>query len=81
MTGCREGGCAGAVVARGFCRKHYNFRHARGYVPKQRRFIDCTIIGCKKPHWAKGLCRTHYMRRWHKNKIDQLRQNAVNLTT
>lgn len=54
---CTENGCNGNVVARGWCRSHYEkFRPRR----------TCAIEGCSREESARGWCREHY-RRWQRH--------------
>ena len=56
---CKEDDCINPVLAKGWCRAHYN---------KQRRVIrkalsdPCSLEGCTEPSVCKTLCDKHYTR-------------------
>jgi hypothetical protein len=63
---CSVEGCDSNVLARGWCRKHYNRWHATGDVadrPSQPATI-CSVDGCDRKTLARGWCRNHYYR-WY----------------
>lgn len=67
MRACSIDECPSAVVARGFCRKHYSRWKRTGDAATARpklpnnAYSSCTIEGCDKPHVTKGVCEMH---RW-----------------
>ena len=55
---CKFEGCAGTVVGKGYCSRHYA-KWRRGGLPKGRYKI-CTAEGCRKPRAAAGSkCEEH----------------------
>lgn len=60
---CSVSGCDQAVVARGWCRRHYSRwkrtgqLDARPWQPQSK----CTVDGCETDAWSGGLCEMH---RW-----------------
>lgn len=72
---CSIDGCDGAVVGRGWCRKHYNrwFRHGDPLVCHKRgkkapeRVVICRSWQCPWPARTMGYCANCYNNRlrWH----------------
>lgn len=59
--------CDKAVVARGYCCKHYERFKKHGDPLKINRVAPgsipfCTVEGCGRPHFTKGLCQLHAQR-------------------
>lgn len=63
---CTIDGCAGSLVGRGFCRRHYQRWWKYGdphYVtPPPPPSGTCTIQACGRPVVARGWCSVHYSR-------------------
>jgi hypothetical protein len=66
---CKEEGCGGRTVARGWCKGHYQrwFRHGdpnkRIYRPRGSPPPPCSVDGCDRVGGhGKGLCKLHYER-------------------
>lgn len=57
--------CAGAVVARGWCTKHYKRWQAHGDPLALKPKRTCSIEDCGGEHNARGWCEKHYAR-WRK---------------
>lgn len=63
---CQVDECELAVLARGWCNKHYDWHRNRGlldrgelmYHPERPKI--CSLDGCERKHVAKGYCSTHY---------------------
>lgn len=63
MSTCTYPACPRPILAKGWCKAHYNqARTGRPLHPIGQRppRPTCTIPGCNRPHKAKGLCLTHY---------------------
>ena len=62
---CSIEGCSNAVLARGWCSKHYS-RWSKNGDPIEarpyRRDATCTIEGCERPHKGLGYCGPHLRR-------------------
>lgn len=60
---CEIDGCGASILARGWCRRHYNRWHRYGDPLQAKEPItECTIEGCDLRHCARGLCNMHYKR-------------------
>lgn len=57
---CKEGGCTKEVIARGWCRSHYNRWRDGQQEP-------CKEADCTAPAKARGWCNRHYLR-WLRNR-------------
>jgi len=55
---CKAKDCERAVIAKGYCRKHYRLWRA-GEMPKPR-YKTCTFEKCRKKRFRKSLCEEHY---------------------
>jgi hypothetical protein len=55
---CKAKDCNHAVIAKGYCRKHYRLWKA-GEMPKAR-YKTCTEEKCRKPRFHGSLCQEHY---------------------
>lgn len=66
---CSVDGCAEAVLARGWCNRHYlrwrGTGDPLGSLSKPRQ-ATCSVAGCDEPFLARGMCRLHYGR-WRGN--------------
>ncbi len=60
---CSIGKCESPVVARGWCRKHYNrwYEHGNPLTNLRERGV-CSIEECERLHKARGWCQKHYER-------------------
>jgi hypothetical protein len=68
---CKVEHCGGAIVARGFCNKHYlRFKKFGDPLALSRNapgaFSRCSVSDCAKPPLCRGLCNRHYIR-WLKH--------------
>lgn len=55
--------CDRAVIARGYCTKHYQQQRTLGMAvlpPRRRR--GCSVAGCDLPARGRGLCNAHHKR-------------------
>lgn len=62
---CSIDGCAGAVLARGWCNKHYQCWRRNGHPERPQREYGrtaCSVEGCTRRHSCQGFCATHYNR-------------------
>lgn len=69
MEECRVEGCPRPVVAKGFCRGHYNALYRRGEVGSARITPRpaCSVDGCERHVVGHGYCMTHW-RRWKRHQ-------------
>lgn len=58
---CSIDGCGGAVLARGWCSRHYD-RWRRTGNPISTVVRECVEDGCGRPTVGQGWCETHYSR-------------------
>jgi hypothetical protein len=73
---CQVDGCDRVVIARGWCRLHYDrVRRASDPGPATPRTVIrdrvCTVDGCDRPHDSRGWCALHYQR-WRKTGTTDL---------
>lgn len=65
---CSVADCGRPVLARGYCRLHYQRFRNKGEagVTQSLRPRDrvCSLDGCDKKHSSGGYCQRHYMRVW-----------------
>jgi hypothetical protein len=69
MSACSIKGCDGALIAKGFCRKHYERFRRHGdplFTREVQKGKPCVIPGCGEPIVARGYCSNHYGR-WRRN--------------
>lgn len=62
---CVFDGCSKPVLARGYCRSHYQQLKTKGTVTQtnqRNKGRVCSADGCVKPATAKGYCQLHYRR-------------------
>ncbi len=65
MKTCKEEGCEGKHVARGYCSKHYYHYKNRGVFTSLRRKEagrGCAVEECDNKHYSRDYCRKHYAR-------------------
>lgn len=73
MEECRIEGCTRPVVAKGFCRVHYNDLYRRGEIGSARIPMHhtprpaCAVDGCERPAVGHGYCLTHW-KRWRRSQ-------------
>lgn len=72
MEECRVAGCPRPVIAKGFCRVHYNHLYRRGEVGSARIISrpTCSVDGCERPVVGHGYCMPHW-RRWKRHQDPQ----------
>ncbi len=59
---CKAEKCAGAVQAKGYCRRHYG-QWRKGKLGKPR-YATCNAEGCRKPRARRGLCVEHFAKEY-----------------
>lgn len=68
-------GCGSRVLARGWCRRHYEAWRRTGSPENIRTGPGiCSERGCKRNTVGRGLCRYHYDRLWRAARADMHRQ-------
>src|SRR5438552_374893 len=73
---CSVEGCGREVLARGWCRRHYEAFRRSGdpLVGLRSKPGTCSEEDCNEPTVGRGVCRRHYARQW---AADQRAANAV----
>lgn len=77
---CSIEGCAGAVSARGYCKRHYNIWHVHGTAtPPEAACMDCGA-GLGRPEGRPGRCpscREVYRRKWAAERNRRLTETGA----
>lgn len=57
---CSFPGCEAAVMARGYCSRHYQQLRSGKELSAGREVRRCSFPGCDNKHEARGYCASHY---------------------
>ena len=79
---CSVRSCEQAIIAKGWCRKHYNrmLKHGSTDLPPRKlppqnlpRTFGCGIEDCGEKHYGKGFCHRHYSQAWSSSNREHSR--------
>ena len=78
MKTCKREDCIHPVIARGYCRRHYDqFRKNGKLTPHgapRKEKVTCRYDGCDRPAAAQGLCQAHYTQSRRGNGLSPIRK-------